>query len=758
MRRVVQDLGFAGAGCLTTACQIHLTRECLTLFSGNELCLGAALGSWLCGIALGSSVGAWLARRSTSPGTSLAVALVLLSASCMTLLRLFRSLAGVGPGELPGALSLLLAGAVLVLPGAVIAGALFPLLCADSGASGDPQPVGRVYAIESLGAAAGGAFVSVWAAGTLSPFMSLALCALPALLFLPLARIPSSAWAVRRAAGLLPAILLLGAAASGLPSRLDEWSARLRFEQLTTGERLVASSDTPYQRLDLAEREDQFSLYADGKLLSTFPDPWRELPRAHLVLTQHPAPRRVLWLGSSGLLAAPAALRHGVQHLVIVDMDPGIGALIVPRLDEGARAALADERVRRVSGDGRRFLRETEERYDVIFSDAPDPLTAAQSRYFSLEFFRLARERLADGGLLALRLGGSFNVADPFTARRLLSTLATLRQVFPGARALPGAGTFLLGATDPDSLLLSAEALRRRFQERDVRDPQFHPAQFAAAFETAQVGQLEAALENGPAPSLNLDGRPTVMLSGILRESLIESPTSVAWLERLLAVPAWWWILLCLLPGLALMAWVAFGRKANERRRTAVVAFAVTVAGATGLGLEISLSLAYQTLAGSLYRELGFLLASFMLGLAAAGAPLRAYLMRRLATERMLAAWMLLFAGFCAGVPALLWAAEGLLPFGAGRAVLLALVFLSGAGTGVTFPLAARLSQPVGAGAAAARINRADHMGAAAGALLVGLLVLPVLGWTGACLLFAILLFQAAGLLWVAGAPSASPN
>jgi len=750
VRRIVHDLGFATAGCLTTASQIHLARECLTQFSGSELCLGTVLGCWLGGIALGSPAGAWLARRRLISPAVLATALLVLSITSMILLRLFRAIIGVGAGEMPGLAALFLAGLTLVLPIAFLAGAMFPVLCRAAESSGDPQPVGRVYAVESLGAAAGGALVSMWAAGILSPFLSLALCALPALAALPLAR-SSPASRPRRAAALLPSALLLIAAAVGLPQRIDDWSAGRRFQNLQTGERLVDGADTPYQRLDLAERGGQYSLYGDGKLLATFPDPWRIRPRAHLVLTQHAAPRRVLWLGSSGLWAAAAVLRHGVERLTVVDLDPGIFALIEPHLSEEDRAALRDERVRRVAGDGRRFLRETPERFDVIFSDAPDPTTAARSRFFSREFFRLAREHLSEGGLFALGMEGSYNVADPFTRRRLLSSLATLRSEFPAARALPGAGTFLLGTQDPQQLRLSAEALSLRYRDRAVEDPLFHPAQFAAAFEADAVGRLEAELDRSAPPPINVDGRPAVMLFGILRESLIQSPARIDFLEGALAAPAAWWLLLCLLPGAALAAWAGRRAKSDRRRLDAVVSFAAGVGGATGLGLEIALSLAYQSLAGSLYRELGLLLSGFMLGLALAGVPLRAYLRRRPATPRALAAWMFLFAAFAAAVPPALEAALTVLPFDAGRALILFLVVLAGAGTGVTFPLAAALVKGASTPDAAARINRSDHLGAAAGAFGVGMVLIPLAGWTGTCLLFALLLAEtglASYLMW----------
>src|SRR5207247_5380980 len=60
---------------------------------------------------------------------------------------------------------------------------------------------------------------------------------------------------------------------------------------------------------------------------------------------------------------------------------------------------LADPRHRMVVADGRSHLRRTAARYDVIISEPSNPWMAGVSALFTRAFFRLARERLAPGGL-----------------------------------------------------------------------------------------------------------------------------------------------------------------------------------------------------------------------------------------------------------------------------------------------------------------------------------------------------------------------
>ena len=63
------------------------------------------------------------------------------------------------------------------------------------------------------------------------------------------------------------------------------------------------------------------------------------------------------------------------------------------------RLVLGNPRLRLIVGDGRNHLRLTAKRYDAIISEPSNPWMAGVSSLFTRDFFRLARERLAPGGL-----------------------------------------------------------------------------------------------------------------------------------------------------------------------------------------------------------------------------------------------------------------------------------------------------------------------------------------------------------------------
>lgn len=131
--------------------------------------------------------------------------------------------------------------------------------------------------------------------------------------------------------------------------------------------------------------------------------------------------RRVAILGNAGGTTARAfGVFYPAARVDGVEIDPAVTA--------AARRFMGLGRVRNlrvITADARPFLRRTHERYDLIVVDAYRqpyvPFYLATQ-----EFFRLARSRLAPGGILAL------NVATVPGDHRLAEEVAgTLRTVFP---------------------------------------------------------------------------------------------------------------------------------------------------------------------------------------------------------------------------------------------------------------------------------------------------------------------------------------
>jgi len=120
--------------------------------------------------------------------------------------------------------------------------------------------------------------------------------------------------------------------------------------------------------------------------------------------------------------------------------------------DPGLRALLREPRVRHHFTDGRSFLAESSQRYDIIEADALRPNSAYAGNLYSTEYFELLRERLRPGGI-AVSWAASGRVRDTFV------------EVFPYVVLAPG---ILLGSSSP--IPFDPEAIRQRLRVPFTRD------------------------------------------------------------------------------------------------------------------------------------------------------------------------------------------------------------------------------------------------------------------------------------------------
>ena len=112
--------------------------------------------------------------------------------------------------------------------------------------------------------------------------------------------------------------------------------------------------------------------------------------RIYAALSIHPAPRRVLEIGlSSGSWAQIIANHPGVEHVEVVEINPGYLALIRSR--PLVAGLLRDPKVHIDIDDGRRWLRRQQDRFDLIVMNTTWHWRSNATNLLSREFLELAR-------------------------------------------------------------------------------------------------------------------------------------------------------------------------------------------------------------------------------------------------------------------------------------------------------------------------------------------------------------------------------
>jgi len=126
-----------------------------------------------------------------------------------------------------------------------------------------------------------------------------------------------------------------------------------------------------------------------------------------------------------GAYTVPRSILHDSPRasVDVAEIDPSLHALALRYFDLPDDARLKNHVI-----DGRRFLHDTQERYDLIFSDAYRSFISAPPQFATLEFFRLARTRLREDGVLIANFYGSL---APDSRAAIYSVLRTMRAAFP---------------------------------------------------------------------------------------------------------------------------------------------------------------------------------------------------------------------------------------------------------------------------------------------------------------------------------------
>jgi spermidine synthase len=725
-------VSFFAAGALATASQVLLLRELIVGLGGDEAGMGLGLASWLAGIA----VGAWVARRGGHGSVAGIGVLALALPGGIATARLLRLALAPAPGELPGlGLGLALAAAAMLPSGAAVGWTFTALASGAARAWPEGVAIARLYVFESAGSLVGGLAATFILVPSILPLRAALLaggaaCAL--------------AWPAARRGLVAGRIALLSAAAvlaAAMPfaARIEQATLSARFRGAAPGVELADSVETPYQHLDLGGQDVRY-LYAGGQYTSSFPDPTASETAAHMLATLCERPRRVLAFGGIERGVLRFLLRHPVESVVLVEPDSRALAFVSRHLPSEDREALGDPRVRIVGDDPRRVIASSRESYDLIAVVEPDPVTLLRARFSTAEFFRLCAARLAPQGVVVVALRTAPNVLTAETAALGGAVFGALRAAFEHVAVTPGPDSLLVAGGDAAAASLDPQVLAARWRARGLASEVFAAELFPLLLEPVRVAAQTAALAGAAhAVAPSRDDRPVSFLHALARRQRIGGSLLGRGLAAVLRSPPVLLVGLLLLPSLAGLA-LSLARPRPE----AAVQHAVAVAGAAAMCWSLSVLFAFQTQAGSLYGQLGVLTAVFMLGLACGGQAAS-----RLGGSPSTLQWLVALAtGFSLLLPFGLRAAASWQHALATHGLLL---LAAGAVTGALFPVAVSTSMRLGHGPreAAARVEAADHLGAALAALVAAVVCIPVFGLAGTAWLFAALLAIAWLRLWL---------
>ncbi len=132
---------------------------------------------------------------------------------------------------------------------------------------------------------------------------------------------------------------------------------------------------------------------------------------AHVPILAHGAVKKVLIIGGGDGGAARQVLKHKGISVTLVDIDRTVIDLSIKYLPSISGGAFEDPRLQIVVADGCRFVKETEERWDIIIIDSTDPHGPGEVLY-TQEFYADCKSCLTEGGIIVTQNGVPFVQAE----------------------------------------------------------------------------------------------------------------------------------------------------------------------------------------------------------------------------------------------------------------------------------------------------------------------------------------------------------
>ena len=597
----------AAVGFAATVSQIILFRELLVVCEGNEISIGVAFSSWLIWTSVGSSL---LGRLlpTTNPSVKFMVlmgSLPLALGLSVLLMHHSRTFWNAAPGEILGPLAMLTIVTTAFAPICCISGWLFAVgvgVLRNDESHGEMRSGGMMYLLESLGAAIGGLVASIAFVCSMNTYQ---------IIFIVTAVAWLAAVEILRPLRIyvILSIVCVTTVLCTIPlSRQIEWhDAQLLWPRAS----VIGIEHSRYGSLAIYESEGSRFVVQNGITLFTVPDPASAEESAHFPLLEHEAPRRVLLIGGGLGGSIEEILRHPtVMQVNYVELDPALIRMARHSFESEWRLILSHPNVKIIESDGRLYLKNTDERFDVIILNVPDPTTAQLNRYFTEEFYREAQHHLNGSGVLGFQVRGAEEYISPEMSHYLRCVRGTLSKVFPKVVVIPGESVHFVASSDAE-LTTDPLILLGRLRERHVETKYIREYFLPYRLEPSRVHELEIATRPTTKTLTNNDFKPAAYYFNLALWEMQFSSKSQRFFQLAAAVSlkTLLWMLLIIAVGIGVALCL-------KRKRRALAATSVACAGLVTMSSEILLLLGFQAVYGYIFHELAMIIAGFMAGLA----------------------------------------------------------------------------------------------------------------------------------------------
>jgi spermidine synthase len=556
-----------GTGISSVTTQLLTIREFLSQFHGNEITISLVIFSWLLVTGLGSLAAKAVKRSSLRSFSILTLIIAVWPLLQIIVIREFREtifIHGTSPGFYPIFFYII----VTVAPYCLLTGFILPYAQKVLNDHNYPFRSGDLYLTDSVGDITGGVIFSFILVYWLKPFLIIAVTSTLLICVVLLLLVCYRMYMFFVTGLVLTCVFYL-------------YSTNALFEKLSLANQygnIQQYLESPYGRIVISKEGTQHTFWESGVPLYSDLNVISSEEKIHYALCQLDLVKDVLLVSGGFGEALDEVAKYDPERVDYVELDP---YLTEAGLREGAIKKAPFLEI--MNTDGRRYIKVTKRMYDAIIIDLPDPDTFQINRFFTSEFFYLAKRILKKKGILSMSVEYSPNYISNIRKKKLSTLYNTARLHFKNVLALPGEEAYFLCR---DGKLLKDIPARLRLKSISTN---YIEGFFYGNVTDERMRQLEETLDT--TEGINTDFRPRLM-NIVFQEWFMKHGTS----------PKYFIVVLFVLTVICLI----FMRKEE---------YILFSTGLATMGVEMLIVFAFQVIYGYIYLKIGAIVTASLLGL-----------------------------------------------------------------------------------------------------------------------------------------------
>jgi len=180
--------------------------------------------------------------------------------------------------------------------------------------------------------------------------------------------------------------------------------------------------------------------------------------QGHLPVLLHPNPENALVIGLGyGITTAAVTAFDSLAYSETVEIFPGV-IHSAPFFKEFNNDLVHNPKSKIYAGDGRYFVKETREKYDIIISNVNEADTPGSASCYTKDYYELLKTVLKPGGLVAVHMYGDYGRLQ----------IKTLQQVFPYLEGFLAYNQTLLMIASNEPISIDEQRIKNRISANPV--------------------------------------------------------------------------------------------------------------------------------------------------------------------------------------------------------------------------------------------------------------------------------------------------